>query len=141
VLWLLGPSEDGYEPELEALLGDSDVRVLRGLAIRTSTTPTRRVTSGDALDLEGFGNPVLESVTTRGPRPQLVPGRLEITQHGFTFFGLDEVAAITSFLETPTRHCSKGTRGRRRDFNLVDLPATGSNPRGLGIRSSPVMSS
>jgi len=111
VLWLLGPSEDGYEPELEALLGDSDVRVLRGLGdsnIHDAYAASDLVVMPSTW--EGFGNPVLESVTHARPLAlNWYPVALEITQHGFTFFGLDEVAAITSFLETPTRHCSKGT--------------------------------
>jgi len=145
VLWLLGPSEDGYEPELEALLGDSDVRVLRGLGdsnIHDAYAASDLVVMPSTW--EGFGNPVLESVTHARPLAlNWYPVALEITQHGFTFFGLDEVAAITSFLEDPDETLfERNLVVARRDFNLVDLaPRLGRILEGLGVRSSPVMSS
>ena len=46
VLWLLGPPEDGYGPQLESLLANAQVEVRRGLGDGFDVpTPTRRATS------------------------------------------------------------------------------------------------
>jgi hypothetical protein len=51
---------------------------------------------------EGFGNPVLESVTHRRPLALYpYPVACEIRDFGFRFFDLGDVAAIKSFVENP----------------------------------------
>jgi len=125
ILWLLGPSEDGFEEELEELLGAWDVRVLRGLGDATIHDAYA------ACDLvvmpstwEGFGNPVLESVTHRRPLAlNWYPVAREIGAHGFRFFGLEDVADIEVFLKRPDEELlERNLTIARRDFNLRDLP-------------------
>jgi glycosyltransferase involved in cell wall biosynthesis len=74
---------------------------------------------------EGFGNPVVESVTHR--RPLAVypyPVLEEIRSFGFDFFDLDDHARIAGFLEKPDeRVFDANQRLARRHFNLSDLPA------------------
>ncbi|MFZ1062584.1 MAG: glycosyltransferase [Acidimicrobiales bacterium] len=145
VLWLLGPSEDGYDAELDRLLARSSVRVRRGLSV------------GDVHDAyaasdlvvmpstwEGFGNPVLESVTHRRPLALFwYPVALEIAAHGFSFFGLDEVEKIAAFLDEPDDALLLGNLEiARRDFNVRNLaPRLARILEGLGIGSAPLMSS
>ncbi len=126
-LWILGPSEDGYEPELAAMLDASPVDVRRGLV------PGRDVHDAyAAADLvvmsstwEGFGNPVIESVTHRRPLALYpYPVAVEIERHGFRFFGLDDVEGIDSFLVAPDEALLEHNLVvARRDFNLDDLPS------------------
>jgi len=127
VLWLLGPSEDGYEGQLQELLGHSDVEVRQGLAGGLSMHDAYA-----ACDLvvmastwEGFGNPVLESVTHRRalavhPYPVLE----EIASFGFHFFGLDDVDQIREFLRHPDEtRLERNLSIARAHFNVIDLPA------------------
>jgi glycosyltransferase involved in cell wall biosynthesis len=74
---------------------------------------------------EGFGNPVLESVTHRRPLALYpYPVAREITAFGFEFFGLGDVAAITSFLAHPNEELlERNLAIARAHFNLVDLPS------------------
>jgi mannosylglucosylglycerate synthase len=126
VLWILGPAEDGYGPQFDELL-------------RASTLPTRRgmpegATIHDAYaacDLvvmpstwEGFGNPVLESVTHR--RPLAVndyPVLREIESYGFNFFKLNETDAVATFLRGPDVDLfQRNLDVARAHFNVKDLP-------------------
>ncbi|MFI5035991.1 MAG: glycosyltransferase [Acidimicrobiales bacterium] len=125
-LWLLGPSEDDYEAELRALLATSRVDVRRGAP--AGTTVHDAYAAADLVVMastwEGFGNPVLESVTHRRPLAlNPYPVAREITSFGFTFFGLDDVAAIARFLDAPDAALLDHNRDvARRHFNLADLP-------------------
>jgi len=69
VLWLLGPAEDGYDEELEALVLDSSTSVRRMMP--EGVTMSDVYAAADLVVMsstwEGFGNPVLESVTHRRP--------------------------------------------------------------------------
>jgi glycosyltransferase involved in cell wall biosynthesis len=140
-LWLLGPSEDGYETQLEHLLERSSTRVLRGLVAGTIHDAYA------ACDLvvmsstwEGFGNPVLESVTHRRPLAlHWYPVALEIAAHGFSFFGLDEVTRISDFLTSPDQALlARNLEIARRDFNVRDLaPRLALILKGFGLDSSP----
>ena len=104
VFWLLGPAEDGYESTLDALVASSKVDVRRGLPEGFDVHDAYA-----ACDLvvmpstwEGFGNPVLESVTHRRPLALYpYPVAREIIDFGFRFFELGDVVAIKSFLERP----------------------------------------
>jgi len=127
VLWIMGPAEDGYGEELEALVHASSASVRRLLP--------RGVTMSDAYaaaDLvvmsstwEGFGNPVLESVTYRRPLAlNAYPVAREIISFGFEFFELHEVGAIVGFLERPDEGMLEANlRLARQHFNLAHLPA------------------
>lgn len=126
VLWLLGPAEDGYDATLDALLGASDVPTRRGLA--AGLTVHDAYAAADLVTVpstwEGFGNPVLESVTHR--RPLAVhpyPVLEEIRNFGFSFFELDDVAAIEEELASPDpSRRERNLDVARRHFNVADLP-------------------
>lgn len=104
VFWLLGVAEDGYEATLEELIESATVEVRRGLPEGFDVHDAYA-----ACDLvvmpstwEGFGNPVLESVTHRRPLALYpYPVACEIRDFGFRFFDLDDVAAMESFVENP----------------------------------------
>lgn len=126
VLWLLGPAEDAYGPELEELLARSGVEIRRGISDGRSIHDAYA-----ACDLvvmsstwEGFGNPVLESVTHR--RPVAVypyPVLEEIESYGFDFFRLNDVAALGEFLRHPDEsRLEKNLKVARQHFNVARLP-------------------
>lgn len=126
VLWLLGPSEEGYGPTLEVLLAQSGVDVRRGLG--AGRTIHDAYAASDLVVVpstwEGFGNPVLESVTHRRPLA-LYPYRVaqEIRQYGFDFFDLDDVTALQSFLAVPSPALfERNLAVAREHFNLAKLP-------------------
>ncbi len=126
VLWLLGPPEDGYDEALSELVANSHARVVSGLS--------------DGLDIhdayagadlvvvpstwEGFGNPVLESVTHH--RPLAVypyPVLEEIVAFGFRFFAFEDVGPMSSFVKEPDeRLLERNASIAREHFNIVDLP-------------------
>jgi len=126
VLWLLGPPEDGYEVELEQLLMGTNVDVRQGLDV--GRTVDDAYAACDLVTVpsswEGFGNPVLESVTHRRalsvyPYPVLA----EIKSHGFRFFGLDDVDGVREFVRRPDETLlDENLSIARRRFNVRDLP-------------------
>jgi glycosyltransferase involved in cell wall biosynthesis len=127
VLWLLGPAEDGYGPALARLLATTPVEVRRGLGAGASVHDAYA-----ACDLvvmpstwEGFGNPVLESVTHRRALALFAyPVAREIASYGFEFFDLDDVAAIKRFLAEPDETLlERNLDVARRNFNVADLPS------------------
>jgi glycosyltransferase involved in cell wall biosynthesis len=126
VLWLLGPAEDGYGPTLATLLAQSNVEVRRGLpeglTIHDAYGAADLVTVPSTW--EGFGNPVLESVTHR--RPLAVypyPVLEEIRSFGFRFFDLHDVDGVVHFLESPDDELFQhNAEIARRHFNLDTLP-------------------
>jgi mannosylglucosylglycerate synthase len=126
VLWLLGPAEDGYGPELERLIQASRVEVRRGLnegfEIHDAYSASDLVVMPSTW--EGFGNPVLESVTHH--RPLAVypyPVLEEIRAFGFRFFDLAEVAGISAFLNEPDATLLEHNDALvRQYFNVADLP-------------------
>jgi glycosyltransferase involved in cell wall biosynthesis len=126
VLWLLGPAEDGYGPQLDQLLASTPVRVLRGLVDDADVHDAYA-----ACDLvvmpstwEGFGNPVLESVTHRRALALFAyPVAREITSYGFEFFDLSDVAAIEEFLADPDQGLlARNLAVAREHFNVASLP-------------------
>ncbi len=127
VLWLLGPSEDGYGPQLEALLDAYDVDVRRGLG--EGRTVHDAYAGADLVVMpstwEGFGNPVLESVTHRRPLAiHPYPVAREIMSFGFEFFTLDDVGSIAAFLRDPDPTLlERNLEIARTHFNVADLPA------------------
>lgn len=102
--WLLGPAENGFGPELEALAARCRCPVLLG----------RRPAGGSghayaACDLvllpstwEGFGNPAIESAIHR--RPLVIgpyPVASELIAFGFRWFGLDDSEALARWFARP----------------------------------------
>jgi len=126
VFWLLGPAEDGYESILEELIESANVEVRRGLPEGFDVNDAYA-----ACDLvvmpstwEGFGNPVLESVTYRRPLALYpYPVACEIIDFGFRFFALGDVVAIKSFLENPDYELHAHNLSIAREhFNIASLP-------------------
>jgi len=74
--------------------------------------------------VEGFGNPVLESVTHRRPLALYpYPVACEIRDHGFRFFDLGDVVAIKSFLEIPDYELyAHNLSIALEHFNVATLP-------------------
>ncbi len=125
-LWILGPAEDGYEPELDRLLKDARVTTYRGLGSTLSIHDA--YAAADLVVMpstwEGFGNPVLEAVTHRRPLAlNPYPVAREILSFGFKFFGLEELGAINGFLERPNETLFDHNLAiARKNFNVKDLP-------------------
>jgi glycosyltransferase involved in cell wall biosynthesis len=125
-LWLLGPAEDGYEATLRQLVANSPARVIskrpEGIDIHDAYAACDLVVMPSTW--EGFGNPVLESVTHR--RPLAVypyPVLKEISAFGFRFFGLDDADAIAKFLAEPDEELlERNAVIAREHFNVADLP-------------------
>lgn len=126
-LWLLGPSEDGFGHQLDRLLSHTNVEVRRGLG--DDQTVHDAYAACDLVVVpstwEGFGNPVLESVTHQ--RPLAVypyPVLQEIEAFGFEFFHLDEVTRITEYLRNPDEGMLKrNLLIAREHFNVALLPS------------------
>jgi glycosyltransferase involved in cell wall biosynthesis len=123
--WLTGPAEDGYGPELDRIVAAAAVPMTIG---RTE----QRADAYAAADLvvfpstwEGFGNPVIESVIAR--RPLAVapyPVLSEILRFGFTFFPVDPVDPIATWLQNRDMSAlDANLEVARRHFSLADLPA------------------
>ena len=126
VLWLLGDAEDGYDATLDGHVDAASIRVVRGLPpgfdIHDAYAACDLVVV--ASTWEGFGNPVLESVTHR--RPLAVhpyPVLKEIRGFGFTFLDLDDVRGIEQFLTRPEENLfAHNAAIARENFNVADLP-------------------
>ncbi len=126
VLWLMGPAEDGYGPELDALVARSPVVVCRmmppGVDMDDAYAAADLVVMPSTW--EGFGNPVLESVTHRRPLAlNRYPVAVEIASFGFEFFDLHDVGRIEEFLRCPDEGLYEANlEVARRHFNLAHLP-------------------
>jgi glycosyltransferase involved in cell wall biosynthesis len=126
-LWLLGPAEDGYGPTLDALLETFPHRVIRGLPDDFDVHDAYAASDVVVMPStwEGFGNPVLESVTHRRalavyPYPVL----REIASFGFHFFELDDVEGVEDFLKNPDDGLVDHNIALAREhFNVRDLPS------------------
>jgi glycosyltransferase involved in cell wall biosynthesis len=123
--WLTGPAEDGYERDLEALLRTASVPVALGLG----PSPADAYAAADVVvfpsTVEGFGNPIVESVVARRP---LVVGRYpvldEILEHGFELFSVDEPEAAAKWLADPDPALlDRNVARARAHYASVDLPA------------------
>ncbi len=125
--WLLGPAEDGYEPELARLVGRARCRVLLGEP-EGGCTIADAYAACDAVLLpstwEGFGNPSVESATYR--RPLAVgtyPVAAELAAFGFDWFDAADPAPLAAWLRTPDeRLLMRNHQVAAEHFNLADLP-------------------
>ncbi len=129
VYWLLGAAEDGYGPELDALVAAAEGPVILG-------TPdgATAVTIGDAYQAcdvvalpstwEGFGNPSIESVVHR--RPLAIgpyPVARELAAFGFDWFALDEMDRLRAWLAAPDPGLLEGNLAvAAAHFSVRDLP-------------------
>jgi mannosylglucosylglycerate synthase len=103
--WLLGPAEDGYDLELERLVGGARCRVIVGRAA-TNPSAADAYAACDVVALpstwEGFGNPSVESAVHR--RPLAIgpyPVASEIAAFGFRWFALEEAVELDRWLQAP----------------------------------------
>jgi glycosyltransferase involved in cell wall biosynthesis len=105
--WLLGPAEDGYDAELDALVASARCPVLRGEPARLpGISVVDAYRACDVVTLpstwEGFGNPAVESAVHRRPLavgPYPVAG--ELAAFGFDWFGLTDMDRLHAWLVHP----------------------------------------
>jgi mannosylglucosylglycerate synthase len=127
--WLLGPAEDGYGDQLDALVAGARCPVVLG----SSQDPVPVAEAYAACDVvvlpstwEGFGNPTIESVAHR--RPLAVgpyPVAAELAAFGFDWFGLGptEAARLAAWLENPDPDLlDRNLAVARAHFSVADLP-------------------
>lgn len=124
-LWILGPAEDGFDGELERLIAAHGTPTLRGNAIGASIHDAYAASDLVVMSStwEGFGNPVLESVTHRRPLAlNRYPVAEELVAFGFDFFDLDAVHDIAAFLDRPEpARLDRNLAIAVEHFNLADL--------------------
>ena len=122
--WITGPAEDGYEAELDALLRAATAGVTIGLG----PTPADAYAAADVVvfpsTVEGFGNPVIESVIARRP---LVVGHYpvldEILAHGFELFRVDEPETVAKWIVDPdVGILDRNVARARARYASADLP-------------------
>lgn len=126
--WLTGPTEEGFEAELEVILDSSPGRVLRGVDER-GLTMADAYAAADAVVLpsswEGFGLPLLEAAVARRPlavRRYPVAAELERAS-GFAWLAVDDAAGLRAALERPDQEALDRNETIVRDcFNVCDLP-------------------
>ena len=129
VYWLLGPAEDGYGPELEAVLARARVRVEHGGLAERGLTVADAYAACDAVAFpsswEGFGNPVLESALYRRPLAvSRYPVAEELAAYGFRWFPADDPAPLDDWLRRPAPYLLDHNQAlARRRFSLYQLPA------------------
>ncbi len=125
-LWIMGPAEDGYDDELNETLNTSRTPVVREIPL--GVTMSDAYASADLVVMastwEGFGNPVIESVTHRRPLAlNPYPVAREITSFGFEFFDLHDITGIENFLVAPDEaRYESNLAVARQHFNLSHLP-------------------
>jgi mannosylglucosylglycerate synthase len=126
IFWLLGPAEDGYEATLERLLHTATVDVRRGVPDGVDVHDAYAASDLVVMPStwEGFGNPVLESVTHRRPLALYpYPVACEIRDFGFRFFDLGEIEAISEFLKNPDYELyAHNLSIALEHFNVATLP-------------------
>jgi glycosyltransferase involved in cell wall biosynthesis len=124
--WLLGPAEDGFDDELQRLLQTTSVRVERGVPCGFDVHDAYAASDLVVMPStwEGFGNPVLESVTHRRPLAVFpYPVLQEIRAFGFHFFDLNDAAAVSNFLDNPREGLFDHNASLAfQHFNMADLP-------------------
>lgn len=126
--WLVGPTEEGYGPELQSILERARVRVMRGLPAGRSIADAYAAADVVAFPSawEGFGNPVVESALYRKPLAlRRYPVALELEEYGFRWFDAEDPEALRRWLGAPDASLLDDNRAvARRHFSLHDLPAT-----------------
>lgn len=122
--WLTGPVEEGYGPELERLVTGARVPVVR----RPVADMADAYAACDVVVLpshwEGFGNPAVEGWLH--DRPVAIgsyPVADELRAIGFSWFGLEDAAAITAWLAADDRSLvDANRRAAARHLDLAELP-------------------
>jgi hypothetical protein len=127
--WLLGPPEDGFDGDLEAIVASSTSPVVLGPPPGHHDLPVDEAYRAcDVVALpstwEGFGNPSVESAIHR--RPLIIgpyPVAAELQAFGFRWFSLHQMAALGSFLDRPdVALLDHNLAVAQTHFSLADLP-------------------
>ena len=123
--WLTAAAEDGFGAELESIVNDATTKVLRGQGPGTMDDV---YAAADVVVLpstwEGFGNPVIESVTHHRPLALArYPVANELFDLGFAFFDPHSPDDLHKWLIAP----DLGLLGRnhaiaRQHFDIEELP-------------------
>ena len=124
-MWILGDVEDSYDEEFaEVAAGQSQPFLHR----RSPGSIHDAYAASDVVvvssNWEGFGNPVIESVTHRRPLAvHSYPILHEIMQYGFAFFDIHDPETMRRFLAKPNPAIFEANLGIAAEhFNLEDLP-------------------
>jgi glycosyltransferase involved in cell wall biosynthesis len=130
--WLLGPAEDGYEPQLRRLVRNARCPVVLGWGVADTGpggTMADAYAACDAVLLpstwEGFGNPSLESATHRRPLAiGAYPVASELEAYGFRWFPADDPAPLAGWLSEPDEELLRHNyEVAVAHFNVADLPS------------------
>ena len=139
--WLLGPTEQNYEVELEPLLAAARVPVHRGDLGRPAA---HAYAACDVVAFpsswEGFGNPVIESALARKPLALSdYPVLAELRPYGFKWFDAESPDAVRAFLAEPDAEVLDHNRAVAVEhFDLAGLPGEiASLFESVGWRPSP----
>jgi glycosyltransferase involved in cell wall biosynthesis len=125
--WLLGPAEDGFGPDLDALVRSAECPVVLGATgVELGVHDAYRACDVVALPStwEGFGNPSIESAVHR--RPLAIgpyPVATELAAFGFEWFALDEMDRLGWWLDHPDGGLlDRNLAVASAHFSLDDLP-------------------
>ena len=100
--WLLGPAEEGYEAELDLILGGASGRVIHGGGVDAADAYAACDAVVFPSSWEGFGNPPIEAATHR--RPAAVaqyPVAAELRAMGLRWFPCDDPGPLAEHLASP----------------------------------------